>query len=271
MHENKYPLIAQRFDPQYQLLRSLQSEKGRNRTGKYLIEGIRHVARAFEEHIPFDLLLIEPSALTNPFGQRLARRIRQSGIPRFRITPRLYRELTLASEPQGIAAVLTKRWTPLGDMRRVANALSLAVESIDQPGNLGTILRTAEAAGVAGTFLLGIGADPWNPACVRATMGALFSQKLVQCTNREFVEWSRTSRVRIVASSPSGLLGYKALRSKEPIVLLIGSEKTGLSDELLDAADFTVRIPIQGKSDSINAAVATGVLLFEYASRNTSG
>jgi len=102
-------------------------------------------------------------------------------------------------------------------------------------------------------------------------MGALFSQKLVQCTNREFVEWSRTSRVRIVASSPSGLLGYKALRSKEPIVLLIGSEKTGLSDELLDAADFTVRIPIQGKSDSINAAVATGVLLFEYASRNTSG
>lgn len=270
VHERKYFLISRPNDPQIQFLRALQSTKGRSESGQYLIEGIRHVARAFEEKAPFDRLIVEPSTLSNAFGQKLARRIRQAGVPQFLITPRLYRGLTLSSEPQGIAAVLRKRWTPLNELVRTSHALWLAIESIDQPGNLGTILRTAEAAGVAGIFVLGNGADPWDPACVRASMGGLFSQKLIRCTNREFLEWARDSRIRVVASTPSGMLNYKALRSCKAMVLLIGSEKLGLSNELLECADFTVRIPMQGRCDSINAAVATGVLLFEYAERDGS-
>ena len=265
MHENKSPLISYPGDAQFQFLRRLQSATGRNQTGQFLIEGIRHVARAFEDNAPFVSLLVESSTLSNPFGQKLARRIRQAGVPQFRITPRLYRDLTLAAEPQGIAAVVRRQSKHLDKIRFVSRAIWLAIESIDQPGNLGTIIRTAEASGVAGIFLLGNGADPWDPACVRATMGALFSQQLIHCSNREFIQWARVSRIKIVASSPSGLLSYKALETRSSIVVLIGSEKSGLSDELLDAADFTVRIPMRGKSDSINAAVATGVLLFELA------
>jgi TrmH family RNA methyltransferase len=97
-------------------------------------------------------------------------------------------------------------------------------------------------------------------------MGSLFSPKLVRCTIREFAEWARSSGVTIVASSPNGLLDFKAYRSRWPAVLLIGSERQGLSEQLMEVADFTLRIPMHGRCDSINAAVAAGVLLFEMSS-----
>jgi TrmH family RNA methyltransferase len=232
----------------------------------FLVEGIRHIARAIEKGVSFELLFVDPSVLSNPFGQKLTRRIRQSGVPSLRLTRQLYSELTLAAEPQGVGAVLRQRWFRLPELRVARNSLWLAVESVDQPGNLGTILRTAEAAGVAGVFLLGDGADPWDPACVRATMGSLFSQKLVRCTIREFASWARSSKLAIIGSSPTGIMNYKDLRCRWPALLLIGNEKQGLSQELMDACNFVVRIPMRAGCDSVNAAVAAGVLLFELSS-----
>jgi TrmH family RNA methyltransferase len=270
MHEDKYPLITDSRDSRYLNLQRLQTHTGRSQSGQYIIEGIRHLARAVEQNARIEMIFVDPSLLSNPFGQKLARRLRQSGVPSIRLDRRLYRQLTLAAEPQGVGAVLRQRWSSLADLKAKPGSLWLAVESVDQPGNLGTILRTAEAAGVAGVFLLGQGADPWDPACIRASMGALFSQKLVCCAVRDFVDWARSSKLSIVGSSPAGLLSYKNLRCRWPVVLLIGSEKLGLSPELLDACDFTVRIPMQAGCDSVNAAVAAGVLLFELSSQSAS-
>ncbi len=271
MHENKYPLVTFPSDPRYLTLRSLQTDRGRLQTGLYLIEGIRHVVRAVEQKAPIQLLFVDPSVLSNPFGQKLARRARQSGVAGIRLAPQLYRELTLAAEPQGIGAVIRQQWHPIADLKPARNSFWLAVESIDLPGNLGTIIRTAEAAGVTGIFLLGPSDDPWDPACVRASMGSMFSPKLVRCTIREFAQWARSFGVTAAGSSPRGLLDFKAFRSRWPAVLLIGSERQGLSEELIDAADFTLRIPMRGRCDSINAAVAAGVLLFEMSSQREAG
>src|SRR2546427_5390056 len=174
MHENKYSLVNYARDPRFLTLRSLQTPQGRIRTGLYLIEGIRHVARAVECHAPIHSVFVEPSVLSNRFGQKLARRLRRFGVPSMRLSPQLYREFTLAAEPQGIGAVLRQHWTSLVDLRVTPDSFWLAVESIDAPGNLGTIIRTAEATGVAGIFMLGSGthcsnADPWDPATVRAS------------------------------------------------------------------------------------------------------
>jgi RNA methyltransferase, TrmH family len=98
-------------------------------------------------------------------------------------------------------------------------------------------------------------------------MGSLYSQKLVMCSAREFTDWAKSSGVAIVGSSPTGLLDYKSLLCRRPAVLLIGSEKRGLSSHLIEASDFTVRIPLRGLCDSINVAVAAGILLFEMASQ----
>jgi TrmH family RNA methyltransferase len=272
MHENKYPLVTHSRDPRFLTLRSLRNPQVRNNTGDYLIEGIRHVAKAVESRVVIQSLFIEPSLLTNRFAQKLARKLRKSGIPGVRLSSPLYGALTLAAEPQGIGAVLKQRWCRLADAEVKRHSLWLAIESVDFPGNLGTMIRTAEAAGVAGIFLLrSIGdhsvPDPWDPAAVRATMGSLFSQKLVCCSTDEFVAWARAAGVTLVGSSPRGLLDYKGMRYREPKVLLIGSERHGLSEQLIDACDFLVRIPMRGACDSINAAVAAGVLLFEMSHR----
>jgi len=267
MHENKYPFVNNSRDPRFLALHSLQTHQGRLRTGLYIIEGIRHLARAVEHNATIESVFVDPSVLSNPFGQKLAKRLLKHGSPGIRLSHNLYRDLTLAGEPQGIGAVLRQRWTPLSNVKIDPKFLSLAVESIESPGNLGTMIRTAEAAGVTGVFILNSDCDPHDPATVRATMGSLFSQKLILCSPKEFTNWAKSNRVAVVASSPAGLMNYKALRYRFPAVLMIGSEKRGLSDQLLEAADFVVRIPMNGSCDSINAAVAAGVLLFEISSQ----
>ena len=261
------PRLVQDFrDPRYSLLRSLRTPQGRSRTGLYIIEGIRHVARAWEECAPIESIFLDPSVLSNPFGQKLARRLQQSGVTTVRLSHDLYQGLTLAVEPQGIGALLRQRFATLETVKPTRRSVWLAVESIDSPGNLGTMIRTAEAAGVEGIFILSMNTDPWDPATVRATMGSLFSQRLVKCSSVDLIEWAKRFRVALVGSSPTGLLHYRSLPRRTPAVLMIGAERHGLSPILVDSADFIVRIPMRGRCDSINAAVAAGVLLFEMTS-----
>lgn len=272
MHDNKHSsLIHHANDPRFQNLRFLQTPQGRSRTGLYLIEGIRHVARAVEHHAPIQSLFLAPSVLTNQFGQRLTRRLRRSGVPCTQLSPQLYRDLTLAVEPQGLGAVVRQQCFPIGEVRPARDSFWLAVESMESPGNLGTIIRTAEATGITGIFVIRPGVDPFDPGAVRASMGSLFSQKLVLCSAREFADWAKTFGVAVVGSSPGGLLDYKALRCRWPAVLLIGSEKLGMSDHLMEVCDFMVRIPMLGRGDSINVAVAAGVLLYEMFNQRREG
>jgi TrmH family RNA methyltransferase len=265
MNENKYPGVSSPRDPRFLNLRSLQTHQGRSRTKLFIIEGIRHLARGVEHGDRIESVFLDPSVLSNPFGQKLARRLRQQGVPGIRLSRELYRDLTLATEPQGIGAVLKQRWFPLEQIRATRDSLCLAVESIESPGNLGTTIRTAEAAGVSGVFILDPNCDPYDPATVRATMGSLFSQKLVRCSVPEFKCWAKSNSVSVVASSPSGLMDYKGLAYRFPVALIVGSEKQGLSEQLLETANLVVRIPMRGGCDSLNAAVAASVLLFEIA------
>ena len=269
MNENKYPVVSSARDPRFLNLRSLQTHQGRSRKKLFIIEGIRHLARAVEHCAQIESVFLDPSVLSNPFGQKLARRLRQQGVPGIRLSRELYRDLTLATEPQGIGAVLRQRWFPLEQLHANRNSIWLAVESIESPGNLGTIIRTAEAAGVSGVFILNPNCDPYDPATIRATMGSLFSQKLVRCSVPEFKSWAKSNGVSVVASSPSGLMDYKGLAYRFPAALIVGSEKHGLSEQLLGTANFVVRIPMRGGCDSLNAAVAAGVLLFEITAQRS--
>ena len=210
MHEEKHVVVNHPRDPRFLALRSLQTTQGRFRTGLYLIEGIRHVARAVEHHAPIQSFFVDPSVLSNPFGRKLERQLKHSGVPSLQLSRQLHPEFTLAAEPQGIGAVLRQQWAPINSIQPEQNSTWLAVESIDSPGNLGTIIRTAEATGVAGIFTVGFDADPFDPAAVRASMGSLFSQKLVKCTAREFTDWAKSSSVSIIASSPAGFAGLQS-------------------------------------------------------------
>ena len=199
MHENKYPLVSNARDPRFLALRSLQTHQARFHTGLHIIEGIRHLARAVEHNAPIESVFVDPSVLSNSFGQKLAKRLRKRGIPGIRLSHQLYGGLTLASEPQGVGAILRQQWLPVDGLRAERNSLWLAVESIESSGNLGTIIRTAEAAGATGVFILNSDCDPYDPATVRATMGSLFSQKLIRCSPNEFTNWAKSNGVAVVA------------------------------------------------------------------------
>lgn len=270
MHEKKYPLIVHAHDSEFRRLCSLRSSHIRSHTGLYIIEGIRHVARAVDAHASISSVFVDHSTLANPFGQKLARRLRQRGVPGVRLTNQLYRQLTLAAEPQGIGAVMRQQWTGLSQVHAGRRSLFLALESIESPGNLGTIIRTAEATGVDGIFFLGPGYDPYDPATVRASMGSMFSQRFITCTVHEFADWTRTNGVAVVGSSPTGLLDYKHVRYRWPAVLLVGGERQGLSGQLQELSQYVVRIPMRGRCDSVNVSVAAGVLLFEMSGQRSN-
>jgi tRNA G18 (ribose-2'-O)-methylase SpoU len=136
MNENKYSVVSSPRDPRFLNLRSLQTHQGRSRTKLFIIEGIRHLARAVEHCAPIESVFLDPSALSNPFGQKLARRLRQKGVPGVRLSRELYRDLTLATEPQGIGAVLKQKWFPLEHSARQEIHFGLRLNRSSRPETL---------------------------------------------------------------------------------------------------------------------------------------
>ncbi len=256
-------LIYSRHDPAIRKLRSLQSREGRDRTGQFLIEGIRPLAQAVRQGERVETLVVAPQLLTNMLGRKLVKQLRIAGTPCYRLTPEVYHSLSQAEEPQGVAAVMKQRWENLEQVRPSRGLCWLAVEAVQSAGNLGTILRTNEAVGGSGVILIGDTVDPYDPATVRASMGALFNQKFVRTTVASFGEWKQRHQCLLVGTSPSAPTEYKALAFPSSLILLMGGEKKGVSPEVQALCDTMVKIPMVGRGDSLNLAIAAGILLYE--------
>jgi TrmH family RNA methyltransferase len=256
-------LIFSRNNIHIRRIRALQSRAGRDRTGLFLIEGWRPLIQAVQQGVRIETLLLAPQLLANPQEQHLLRRLRRAGTPCYRLTSEVYHSLSQAEEPQGVAAVVRQRWERLEQIQSSERLCWVVVEAVRSPGNLGTILRTCEAVGGAGIILIGDTADPYDPATVRASMGALFRQRFI-CTNLEaFAQWKQQRAWFLVGTSPAAATDYQAITYPQPVLLLLGSERRGLSAEIQALCDLLVRIPMVGRSDSLNLGVAAGVMLYE--------
>ncbi len=256
-------IIYSRHDPAIRRLRNLQSREGRERTGQFLIEGIRPLAQAVRQGERVEMLVVAPQLLTNALGRRLVKQLRIAGTPCCRLTPEVYHSLSQAEDPQGVAAVMKQRWENIEQVRPSRGLCWLAVEAVQSAGNLGTILRTSEAVGGSGVILIGDTVDPYDPTTVRASMGALFNQKFVRATAAAFGAWKQRHQCLLVGASPSATLDYKAVAYPASLVLLMGGEKKGVSPEIQSLCDTMVKIPMVGRGDSLNLAIAAGILLYE--------
>ena len=256
-------LIYSRHDPAIRRLRSLQSREGRDHTGQFLIEGIRPLAQAVRQGDRVETLVVAPQLLTNTLGHRLVKQLRLAGTPCYRLTPEVYHSLSQAEEPQGVAAVMKQRWENLDQVRPSRGLCWIAVEAVQSAGNLGTILRTSEAVGGSGVILIGETVDPHDPTTVRASMGALFNQKFVRATAAAFAAWKKRHQCLLVGTSPSAATDYKAVAYPSSLILLMGGEKKGVSPEVQALCDTMVKIPMVGRGDSLNLAIAAGILLYE--------
>jgi TrmH family RNA methyltransferase len=227
------------------------------------VEGLRFVAYAVQHHIPLETLVVCHSLLDHPFAHRLVQQQKQLGTPIVEVPATVFRDLSRVLEPQGIGAVMRQRWEPLEQVRPDAELCWLALQTVNSPGNLGTMLRTSEAVGGAGIILLDNSIDPYDPAAVRATMGSIFSQRFVRTSIAAFKRWKQRHSCMLVGTSPSAPHDYHAVTYQRPTLLLMGEERKGLPQELQALCDIMVRIPMVGETDSLNLAIATGIMVYE--------
>jgi RNA methyltransferase, TrmH family len=256
-------VISSRHNPAIKRLRALLHRRERDRTGLFLAEGIRIVTEAIHANAPVQEIVFAPDLLTSQFGQALVQRQAAAGARCTEVSADAFRSLSLKERPQGLVAVVRQRWERLADLQPGHELCWIALNEAQDPGNLGAILRTGDATGAAGVILLGQTTDPYDPAAVRASMGAIFAQRLVRATFAEFIRWAREHRYVVVGAADAASVDYRAYAYAAPLALLMGSEQHGLSAEQQAACQAVVRIPMVGASDSLNLAVATSIILYE--------
>lgn len=249
-------------------IRKLHERKARQESGQFFIEGLRIVAEAIEQGARIDTLVVAPELLKSPFGKGLVETQREVGTPILEVSEEVFQRISMKEGPQGIAAVVQQRWLPLEAVRLEpgtpkGNGTWVALDSVADPGNLGTILRTIDAVGGRGVILLDQSTDPYDPSATRASMGALFAQSLVRATFAEFADWKRQNNYPVIGTSDKAQTDYHAYSYPSALILLMGSERQGLQEQHLALCDTVVSIPMLGKSDSLNLAVATAVVLYE--------
>lgn len=261
-------MITSASNERVKAIRRLQERKARQESGLFFVEGLRVVAEAVEQSAAVETLVVAPDLLRSEFGQRLVAGQRARNVEVLEVSAEVFQRLSVKEGPQGLAAVIRQHWCNLEAVDfKPGSALSsgtwVALDSVADPGNLGTILRTHDAVGGQGVILLDQSTDPYDPSAARASMGALFTQKLVHATFAQFASWKRAVGVPVVGTSDKASSDYHAYRYPGSLVLLMGSEREGLMKHHLDLCDAVVSIPMLGKSDSLNLAVATAVVLYE--------
>ncbi len=242
--------------------RRLHSRKERRQTGLFLVEGIRPVRAAIESAHTIELMLFAPDLLRGGYGQDTVDMARARSIPCMPLTAQEFASVSSRENPRGIACVGRQSWVSLDQMAQPASPV-VALYAPQDPGNLGTILRSCDATACSRVILIGDAVDPWHPAALRAAMGATFGMRLAQCDIAMFIAWARNQQLPIIGTSDRAPADYAMYPFSAPFVLLMGSERQGLPRELENIADDLVRIPMAGDVDSLNLAVATALVLYE--------
>jgi RNA methyltransferase, TrmH family len=256
-------MITSTANPAVKLIRGLRHRKERERTGLFYVEGIRLVGEAADLMAEVETCVVAPQLLSSDFGWKTVDRLVRAGATRLEVSEDVFRSMSSKDGPQGIAAVVRQHWTELDEIEPGAELCWIALDAVQDTGNLGTILRTSDAVGARGVILMGDATDPYDPGAVRASMGAIFSQHLVRAGAPELAGWKRHHGAQVVGTSDSAPVDYLAAEYRRPLVLFMGSEREGLGGEEAALCNVMVRIPMAGRSDSLNLAVATGVMLYE--------
>ena len=243
------------------LVRNLQQRKGRRRRNLTLAEGVRLVEEALAAGVRFQGVLASPSAESTPRGVELLRALADHAVPVELIADQLLASVAETETAQGVVAVIEPRRWSLADIDSTAGAPVLVLDGVQDPGNVGTLLRTAHALGSRGAILLPGTADPMNPKVIRAAMGASFRLAAAPATDEEFRGWIARGAVAVWAAVAEGT-PVARLTPPEHVALVVGNEGAGVRPAVRDLAAERVAIPLARGAESLNVAVAAGILLY---------
>lgn len=246
------------------LIRSLEMRKARRETGLFLAEGTSLLLTARDHGWSPRMLVTGPDASDLATTKALTAWAASAAADRLEVNAAVLEKLAAKDNPQSVMAVFEQRWASLPDAKKPAQgALWVALEEVRDPGNLGTILRTIDAAGATGVILVGQTCDPFSREAVRASMGSIFPVPVAKTDKASFIEFARDWQGDVVGTHLAGKLDYRDASYRTPLLLVMGNEGAGLSDAVTAACTKLVRIPMAGRLDSLNLAVATALMLFE--------
>ncbi|HVN02260.1 MAG TPA: RNA methyltransferase [Caulobacteraceae bacterium] len=258
--------ITSLSNPTVKAVRALHMRKAREESGRFLAEGLKIVTEAVELGRAPRILLFGPDARGHPLLRQALAATERAGGEALEVSREILGKISRRENPQTVLAVFEQAFTPLGALQPDKAPCWVALEAVRDPGNLGTIVRTADAAGCGGVILVGECCDPFSVEAVRATMGSIFAVKIARATAAEFLAWRAGWPGTVVGTLLSATTDFRAADYARPALILMGNEQAGLTPELASACDVTVKIPMRGRADSLNLAVATGVMIYAATS-----
>jgi RNA methyltransferase, TrmH family len=241
----------------------LKDRAARDETGLTVIDGLREVSRAFEAGATFKEIYL-CRELFEKYGKKsFLAKIEAKEIPIFEVTKEIFHKIAFGDRREGIVGICQPALKTLMEIPIKEGSLFVVVEDVEKPGNLGAILRSCDGAGVDALIVSDPRTDIYNPNVIRASVASVFSVPVVQAINEEVFPFLRERGVRIVATSPDGEKIYANANLKGSVAIVVGSEQKGLSSFWMTHADVKVRIPMHGKSDSLNVSITTAIIVYE--------
>ena len=244
-------------------LRSLRDKKARKEEGLFLAEGLRIITEARDSGRLPEIIMFSPEGARHPLASEIIAATEAAGGDAIETTPEILSKTSGKDNPQMLVAAYRQPDTSLAALDRSSAPLWFAAQALRDPGNIGTILRTGDAVGAGGLILIDDSADPYSVEAVRASMGAIFTQQVAKAPWSEFVPWLRSGPAQLVGTSLKAPQDYLEVDYRPPSFLLIGNEQQGLPTAYEDECDLLVKIPMAGRADSLNAAIAAAVLAFQ--------
>ena len=254
--------ITSLTNPTVKAVRSLHLRKDREESGLFLAEGLKIVIDAIDlGHAP-RILMYGPDGAGHPLLRKAVAATQGAGGEVIEVSREVLEKVSKRDNPQAVVAVFPQAYTPLDEIDPAEAPCWVALQAVRDPGNLGTIVRTADSAGCGGVILVGDCTDPYSVEAVRATMGSVFAVKLAKASVEAFLAWRETWPGSVAGTLLSATTDYRQADYRKPTLILMGNEQQGLPPELAAACDVTVKIPMRGRADSLNLSVATGIMIY---------
>jgi TrmH family RNA methyltransferase len=245
-------------------IKALALKKFRDQQNAFMAEGLKLVIDALDLGWEIRTLVFAKAGRGNAAVEKVAARTVAAGGTVLEVSEKVLSAITRRDNPQMVVGVFAQRLVPLKDIRPKDGDVWVALDRVRDPGNLGTVIRTVDAVGAKGVILVGDTTDPFSVETVRATMGSIFAVPVARATAEAFLAWRKGFSGLVAGTHLKGAVDYRSVDfSGRPVLLLMGNEQQGLPDDLAASCDRLLRIPQEGRADSLNLAVATGVMLFE--------
>ncbi len=259
----KIEVIQSPHNPRVKNLVRLRHARHRKRQGLFLIEGHRETSRALDQEVALQCLFFCPEDFKSGEAHEIVHRAKELSVEVVQLSQAAFAKCSPRENPDGLLAMAQVWETGLDEIRFATSALLLVVERVEKPGNLGSLIRSAEAAGADAIIVTDPVADVFNPNVIRNSQGALFGFPVVVCENEPALAWLKSKGIQVLAATPAASEKYWRADFKAAVAIVVGSEKDGLSDFWLTRATHRLKIPMACHSDSLNVNVAAAIALFE--------